>query len=112
MSSRSSLLSSVVIVIVIFGSVGALLFITNPYEPPTIAVVVMDPGFGDLSLADQANLGIENLTTYVSVEYFVPTPYPQTVPEAETLLRNPDGWRRRQSESGPDDSAREPARSR
>ncbi len=88
MSSRSSLLSSVVIVLVIFGSVGALLFITNPYEPPTIAVVVMDPGFGDLSLVDQANIGMQNLTADVSVEYFVPTPYPQTVPEAEALLRS------------------------
>lgn len=88
MSSRSSLLSSVVIVLVIFGSVGALLFITNPYEPPTIAVVVMDPGFGDLSLVDQANIGMQNLTGDVSVQYYVPTPYPQTGPEAETLLRS------------------------
>jgi len=85
-SSRSSLLSSVVIVLVIFGSVGALLFITNPYEPPTIAVVVMDPGFGDLSLVDQANIGMQNLTGDVSVQYYVPTPYPQTVSEAETLM--------------------------
>ncbi|RDE17262.1 MAG: hypothetical protein C4K49_03600 [Candidatus Thorarchaeota archaeon] len=81
-------MSSVVIVVIIFGSVGALLFITNPYEPPTIAVVVMDPGFGDLSLADQTNIGMQNLTHDVSVEYFVPTPYPQTVSEAEALLRN------------------------
>jgi len=81
-------MSSLVIVIVIFGSVGAFLFVTNQYKPPEIAVVVLDPGFGDLSMADQASLGMNDISSNYTVEYFIPTPYPKTVAEAEALLRS------------------------
>lgn len=87
-SSRTSLISSLVIVVVIFGSVGAFLFFSNQYRPPQIAVVTLDPGFGDLSMADQAQLGMNEISANFTVQYYIATPYPKTVAEAETLLRS------------------------
>lgn len=69
MSSRSSVLASVVIVILVFSGVGSYVFLTNQYEPPDIAVVVVAPGFGDLSLADQVDLGLQELAGDLVVNY-------------------------------------------
>ncbi len=86
MSSRSSIVASLIIVVIVFGSVGGLLYMTSPYEPSRIAVVVMDPGFGDLSYADQLYTGLTRLLSYISVQYYFP-PYPKTQTEAVTTLR-------------------------
>jgi basic membrane lipoprotein Med (substrate-binding protein (PBP1-ABC) superfamily) len=85
-SSRTSLVSSLVIVIVIFGSVGAFLYVTNQYRPPQIAIVVLDPGFGDFGVADQARLGMNQVSRNYSVQYYLPDAYPKTPTEAETLM--------------------------
>ena len=61
MSSRTGILSSVIIVILVFSAVGGYVFLTNQYVPSNIAVVVLDPGFGDLSMADQAFEGLSEV---------------------------------------------------
>ena len=81
-SSRSATLASIVIVVIIFGSIGGILFLTNQYEPASIAVVVMNPGFGDMGRADQVD---EGLTENILVRYYRPNP-PATEAEAETLM--------------------------
>ncbi|MFW9844522.1 MAG: BMP family ABC transporter substrate-binding protein, partial [Candidatus Thorarchaeota archaeon] len=75
MSSRSSILASVIIVIVVFSAVGGFIFMTNPYVPAKISVVVTEPGFGDLSMADQVLTGLEELggDIVVDYEYFTAT---------------------------------------
>ncbi len=42
---------------------------TNPYVPAKIGVVVNEPGFGDLSVADQVLTGLEELGGDVVVDY-------------------------------------------
>jgi basic membrane protein A len=74
-----------VIVVIVFGSVGGLLFLTNQYEPSSVAVVVMNPGFDDTSRADQVREGMAELASDVSVQYYVPDP-PATEADAQTLL--------------------------
>jgi len=46
---------------------------TNPYVPAKIGVVVNEPGFGDLSMADQVLTGLEELggDVVVDYEYFI-----------------------------------------
>lgn len=83
-SSRSGLLASIVIVVIVFGSVGGILFLTNQYEPSSVAVVTMNPGFGDLGRADQVD---EGLTENVLVQYYKPNP-PATEAEAEILIES------------------------
>ncbi|MFW9980824.1 MAG: BMP family ABC transporter substrate-binding protein [Candidatus Thorarchaeota archaeon] len=68
MSSRSGVISSFIIVIVVFAAVGGLVFITNQYAPSNIAVVVLDPGFGDRSMADQAYQGLEEVDVVVNYD--------------------------------------------
>jgi basic membrane protein A len=97
-SSRSSIITSLVIVIVVFGALGGILFLTTPYEPSKVAVVVMDPAFGDLSRADQALVGMTEFRRDVSVQYFVPGNIPDyaisygdaptTLVEVQDLLEN------------------------
>jgi basic membrane protein A len=70
-SSRSGLIPSIVIVVIVFASVGGWLFLTNPYEPSRIAMVVMEPGLGDLSFTDQAYEGIEEVRGYVAVSHHI-----------------------------------------
>ncbi len=91
MSSRSTVLASLVIVVIVFGAVGGLLYVTNPYEPSRVAVVVMDPGFGDLSIADQVAAGMSEVLRDVSATYFIPPrdfPLPSTAIEAQEVIRN------------------------
>ena len=54
LSSRSGIVASVIIVIIVFSAVGGYVFLTNQYVPSNVAVVVVNPGFGDRSMADQA----------------------------------------------------------
>ncbi len=48
---------------------------TNPYVPAKISIVVTEPGFGDLSMADQVLTGLEELggDIVVDIEYFTAT---------------------------------------
>ncbi|RDE11432.1 MAG: hypothetical protein C4K47_09910 [Candidatus Thorarchaeota archaeon] len=82
------MISSIVIVIVIFGSVGTFLFVSNQYRPPEIAVVVLDPGFDDLSMADQVGIGMNEVSANFTVQYYIANPYPKTSAEAETLMES------------------------
>ncbi len=68
MASRVNLLASFVIVIIVFSAVGGALFLTTQYEPPKIAVVMVNPGLGDRSLSDQTYEGIERLSGDIVVE--------------------------------------------
>lgn len=72
MSSRSSILASVIIVVVVFAGIGGFIFMTNPYVPAKISVVVSEPGFGDLSMADQVLTGLEELggDIVADIEYY------------------------------------------
>jgi basic membrane lipoprotein Med (substrate-binding protein (PBP1-ABC) superfamily) len=42
---------------------------TNPYVPAKIGVVVLEPGFGDLSMADQVETGLLELGGDIVVDY-------------------------------------------
>ncbi|MGY5876455.1 MAG: BMP family ABC transporter substrate-binding protein [Candidatus Thorarchaeota archaeon] len=68
MASRANLLASFVIVIIVFSAVGGALFLTTQYEPPKIAVVMVNPGLGDRSMADQTYEGIQRLSGDIVVE--------------------------------------------
>lgn len=48
---------------------------TNPYVPAKIGVVASEPGFGDLSMADQVDTGLRELggDIVVDYEYFIAT---------------------------------------
>ncbi len=85
MESRSSLIASLVIVIIVFGAVGGLLYTTSPYEPSRVAVVVMEPGFGDLSYADQLMRGLQALAADIPVQYAIQDPV-DTPAEGQQLL--------------------------
>ncbi|MFX1369587.1 MAG: BMP family protein, partial [Promethearchaeota archaeon] len=86
MSSRSGLITSIVIVIIVFGSVGGLLFLTSQYEPSRVAMVTMNPGWGEMSRADQVQEGLESQSLSVLYEWIDPAP--QTEEEAKTLIQN------------------------
>ncbi len=68
-SSRSSIITSLIITIIIFGSVAVVLYGTNQYEPSQVAVVVLEPGFGDRSYADQLEEGLGLLAGDINVAY-------------------------------------------
>ena len=42
---------------------------SNPYVPAKIAVVVNEPGFGDLTMADQVQTGLDELAGDIVVDY-------------------------------------------
>ncbi len=69
MSSRSSIITSVIIVVLVFSAVGGFIFMSNPYVPAKIAVVVNEPGFGDLTMADQVDTGLDDLAGDIVVDY-------------------------------------------
>ena len=73
LSSRSGIVASVIIVVLVFSLVGSYVFLTNQYVPPDVVVVTVQPGFGDLSMADQVDLGLHELSgdVVVSIEYRV-----------------------------------------
>ncbi|MHA1576465.1 MAG: BMP family ABC transporter substrate-binding protein, partial [Candidatus Thorarchaeota archaeon] len=84
MSSRSSIIGSIIIVVLVFSAVGSYIFITNPYVPAKIAVVVSEPGFGDLTMADQVLTGLEELGGDMVVNYQFFTA--ADIDEAQTIL--------------------------
>jgi basic membrane protein A len=55
-------------VIIVFSAVGGIIFITNQYAPSNIAVVVLEPGFGDYSMADQAFEGLSEVEVIFSYQ--------------------------------------------
>jgi basic membrane protein A len=69
LSSRSSIITSVIIVVLVFSAVGGFIFMSNPYVPAKIAVVVNEPGFGDLTMADQVDTGLDDLAGDIVVDY-------------------------------------------
>ncbi len=86
MSSRSNYVISFVIVAIIFGGVGAAIYVAAPYEPSRIAVVMMAPGFGDMSKADTIYAGMKMVLGDIAVQYITPDPLPTTVSEAQADL--------------------------
>ncbi|MHA1636919.1 MAG: BMP family ABC transporter substrate-binding protein [Candidatus Thorarchaeota archaeon] len=86
MSSKSGIITSLVIIIVVFGGVSGFLILTNPFEPAKVAVVVMDPGFGDWGFADNVQLGMDEARYEIAIQYEYPEEYPTTVAEARTQL--------------------------
>ncbi|MHA2147021.1 MAG: BMP family ABC transporter substrate-binding protein [Candidatus Thorarchaeota archaeon] len=71
LSSRPSVISSVIIVILVFSAVGGYVFISNQYAPSNVAVVVIDPGFGDRSMADQAYDGLFTVDVVIDYDFRV-----------------------------------------
>ena len=69
MSSRSNIVISLVIIAIIFGGVGITIYLSAPYEPSRVAVVMMAPGFGDMSKADTVYEGMDSLAHDISVQY-------------------------------------------
>ncbi len=69
MSSRSSIIGSIIIVVLVFSAVSGYVYISRQYVPPDIAVVVRAPGFGDLSMADQVLTGLNDLSGDMVVKY-------------------------------------------
>jgi len=84
LSSRSGIISSVIIVLLVFSAVGGFVFLTNQYVPSNIAVVVIDPGFGDRSMADQAYEGLYEVEVVVSYDFRVAN----DVDDLETIIDN------------------------
>ncbi|MFW9964823.1 MAG: BMP family protein [Candidatus Sifarchaeia archaeon] len=71
MSSRSGVISSIIIVILVFSAVGGFIFLTNQYVPSRIAVAVIDPGYGDRSFVDQASEGLYEIEVVVDYDFYV-----------------------------------------
>lgn len=84
MSSRTSIIASAIIVVLVFSGVGSYIFLTNQYNPPDIAVVVVAPGFGDLSMVDQVDLGLQELAGELVVNYAYFTATGES--DAQTIL--------------------------
>ena len=68
LSSRSGIVASVIIVIIVFSAVGGYVFLTNQYVPSNVAVVVVNPGFGDRSMADQAYEGLHLVDVVINYD--------------------------------------------
>jgi basic membrane protein A len=68
LSSRTSILSSVIIVVIVFSAVGGIIFLGNQYVPSNIAVIVLEPGFGDNSMVDHASEGL-NVEVVVNYDF-------------------------------------------
>ncbi|MFX1481883.1 MAG: BMP family ABC transporter substrate-binding protein [Promethearchaeota archaeon] len=71
MSSRSGIISSAIIVILVFAAVSGFVFLSNQYVPSQVAVVVIDPGFGDRSMVDQAFEGLEEVNVVIQYDFRV-----------------------------------------
>jgi len=72
-------------VLIVFGSVGGLLLLTNPFEPSRVAIVTMNPGWGDMTRADQVQEGLGLRVASVLYDWIDP---PATEAEAGTLIQN------------------------
>jgi basic membrane lipoprotein Med (substrate-binding protein (PBP1-ABC) superfamily) len=69
-------------VLLVFSAIGGFVFLTNQYVPSNIAVVVIDPGFGDRSMADQAYEGLYEVEVVVSYDFRVAN----DVDDLETII--------------------------
>ncbi len=69
MSSRTSLIGSAIIVAIVFVGITGVVFLTAQYEPPRIAVYLLEPGFDDYGFADQCLEGMDALRGDVSASY-------------------------------------------
>ncbi|RLI58321.1 MAG: hypothetical protein DRO87_04190 [Candidatus Thorarchaeota archaeon] len=69
LSSKSSVVASVIIVALVFSAVGGYIFLTHQYDPSDIAVVMLEPGLGDHSMIDQVYEGLQELAGDVTVHY-------------------------------------------
>ncbi|TFG32166.1 BMP family ABC transporter substrate-binding protein [Candidatus Thorarchaeota archaeon] len=70
LSSRSSIIGSIIIVVIIFSGAVGFVYMNSQYVPPDVAVVVRAPGFGDLSMADQVLTGIEDIAGDMVVNFY------------------------------------------
>ncbi len=86
MSSRSNMVISLVVIGIIFGGVGVMIMVAAPYQPSVVGVVLMAPGFGDMSMADTIEAGLHLLQSDSSVEYAFPDPLPTNVAGAQEWL--------------------------
>jgi basic membrane lipoprotein Med (substrate-binding protein (PBP1-ABC) superfamily) len=85
-SSRSNIVISLIVIGIIFGSVGVMIMVSAPYQPSVVGVVVMAPGFGDMSMADTIEEGLHLLASDISVQYIFPDPLPTNVAGAQEWL--------------------------
>lgn len=69
MSSRSSVIASAIIVALVFSAVGGYVFLTNQYAPSNIAIVMLEPGRGDMSMVDQVVEGLDELQGDITVDF-------------------------------------------
>jgi len=86
LSSRSSIIGSIIIVVIVFSAVSSYIYISGQYVPPDVAVVVRSPGFGDLSMADQVMTGLDELRGDIVVEYQYFTAEDEA--DAQTILED------------------------
>jgi len=84
LSSRSGTVASLIIVILVFSAVGSFVFLTNQYVPSNIAVIVLDPGFGDRSMVDQAYEGLFMTDVVVSYDFRIA----DTPEDAQEIMEN------------------------
>jgi len=85
-SSRVNLLTSLVIVIIVFGAVGGILLISNPFRPNNVMLVSLAPGRGDMSVADSAWEGMLEIAGDMALDIQTPEEFPETVAEARVLM--------------------------
>ncbi len=86
MNSRVNLLTSLVIVIIVFGAVGGILLVSNPFRPNNVMLVSLAPGRGDLSVVDNAWEGLLDLQGDMALDIQSPEEFPETPAEARVLL--------------------------
>jgi len=85
-SSRVSLLTSLVIIVIVFGAVGGILLISNPFEPNSVVLVCLAPGRGDMSVTDNAWEGMRDIAPHMALDITMPKEFPETAAEALVLL--------------------------
>jgi len=85
-SSRVNLLTSLVIIVIVFGAVSGILLLSTPFRPNNVILVGLAPGRGDLSTADQAWEGMQEIAGDLALDINIPDELPETVAEALVLL--------------------------
>jgi len=85
-NSRVNLLTSLVVIVIVFGAVGGILLISDPFRPNNVILVGLAPGRGDMSVTDQAWEGLLEIAHDVALDINVPDELPETVAEARVLL--------------------------
>jgi basic membrane protein A len=75
-----------VIVIIVFGAVGGILLISNPFEPNSVVLVGLAPGSGDMSVTDHAWEGMVEIADDIALDIQIPDEFPETKAEVRVLL--------------------------